>query len=61
MSESESLTKCDVVGKFSANGRTRLVRNQFSAEEHMRRNLKIRYQFSFEVSVNMWKLPVRSA
>jgi len=34
--------KCYAIGKFSAtsNGRTRAVRNQFSAVEHMSKNQK---------------------
>jgi len=37
------------MAKFCAIGKTRVVRNQFSALEHMSRN-----QFCIEVSVDTW-------
>jgi len=32
-----------------------VVRNQFSAEEHMSKNMKTINQFCTEVSLDMWK------
>jgi len=46
---------CDATGKFSTNGRTREVRNQFGAEEHMSKNQKTRTQFGTGVSADTWK------
>jgi len=37
--------KSDIIGKFSANGRIKVVRNQFSTEGHMSR-IKIEISFA---------------
>jgi len=50
----ESLPKCDAIGKFSAiaNERTRVVRYQISAEEHMSKNRRTRKQFCTQASLD---------
>ena len=50
---------CDAISKFSADG-TKVVRNQFSAEEHMSRDQKTGNLFYTEVSVTRGNLPVRN-
>ena len=52
----ESLPKFDANGKFSAiaNERTRVVRNQISAEEHMSKNKGTRKQFCTQASLDTW-------
>ena len=55
----QSLSSCDAIGTFSADG-TRVVRNQFSAEEHMSSDQKTGNLFYTEVSVIRGNLPMRS-
>jgi len=49
-----SLPKCDAIAKFGgiANERTRVVRNQITAEEHMSKNKRTRKQFCTKASLD---------
>jgi len=54
----QSLPNCDAMGKFNANGRTRVVKNQFSAEEHMNKYQEFIKQFCTKVLLGIWKSTV---